>query len=89
MFRSNAALAELYPSLLQHSMTTFSRQHVMRFLGKMRVPKDGVDPRFNGEVSTRLRHRPEGVCVNGKDVLIEVGLCRDCTLGEDFIAVGV
>lgn len=63
MFHSNHALAELYPSLLRHSMTTFSSQHVMRFLGKMRVPKDGVDPRFNGEVSTRLLHRPEGVCV--------------------------
>ena len=61
MFRSNAALAELYPSPLQHSMTTFSSRHVMRFLGKMRVPKDGVDPRFNGEVSTRRLHRPEGV----------------------------
>lgn len=63
MFRSNAALAELYPQLLQHSMTTFSSQHVMRILRKMRVPKDGVYPRFNGEVSTLLLHRPEGVCV--------------------------
>jgi hypothetical protein len=63
LFRSDAALAQLYPSLLRHSIATFSSRHVMRFLGKVRIPKTGVDPRFNGEVSTHLLHRPEGVCV--------------------------
>lgn len=63
MFRSSGQLAELYPSLLRHSMTTFGSQQVLRFLGKNRIPHDGVPARFNGEVATRLTTRPEGVCV--------------------------
>ena len=39
MFRSSGELAELYPSLLRHSMTTFGSQQVMRFLGKTCIPK--------------------------------------------------
>jgi hypothetical protein len=63
MFESAPRLAELYPSLITHAISTFSSRHVMRFLGKVRIPKQGVDVRFNGEVSTRLLERPEGVCV--------------------------
>lgn len=62
MFRSPAALREQYPSLLRHAMTTFSSSDVMRFLGRTRVPTDGgVDIRFNGQVVTDLRKRPEGI----------------------------
>ena len=64
MFRSNDALAALYPSLIQHGMTTFSSRDVMRFLGKVRIPQSGgVDVRFNGEVVTKRLIRPEGVCL--------------------------
>ncbi len=63
MFRSSGQLAELYPSLLRHSMTTFGSQQVLRFLGKNRISHDGVPARFNCEVATRLTTRPEGVCV--------------------------
>jgi len=63
MFRSSGVLAELYPSLLRHSMTTFGSRQVLRFLGRVRIPKDGVSSRFNGEITTRLTTRPEGVCV--------------------------
>jgi len=63
MFNSSKELAELYPSLLRHSMTTFGSPQVLRFLGKTRIPKDGVDPRFKGELTTRLTTRPEGICV--------------------------
>jgi len=62
MFRSSAALQTLYPSLLRHAMTTFSSRDVMRFLGRTRLPAaGGVDVRFNGQVVTDLRQRPEGI----------------------------
>jgi hypothetical protein len=62
MFHSRAALQDRYPSLLRHAMTTFSSRDVMRFLGRTRLPADGsVDVRFNGEVVTDLRQRPEGI----------------------------
>ena len=62
MFRSSAALQTLYSSLLRHAMTTFSSRDVMRFLGRTRLPAaGGVDVRFNGQVVTDLRQRPEGI----------------------------
>jgi len=62
MFRSPAALQDRYPALLRHAITTFSSREVMRFLGRTRLPADGgVDVRFNGEVVTDLRQRPEGI----------------------------
>jgi hypothetical protein len=62
LFRTPAALAELYPSLLRHAMTTFSSREVMRFLGRTRMPlRGGVDLRFEGEVMSHLGERPEGV----------------------------
>lgn len=43
-------------------MVTFSSRDVMRFLGRTRRPaKGGVDVRFNGEVVSDLRQRPEGI----------------------------
>jgi hypothetical protein len=62
MFRSPEALAELYPSLLRHAMTTFSSCDVMRFLGRQGMPRvSGVHPTFQGEVVTDMKRRPEGV----------------------------
>src|SRR5262249_45423141 len=62
MFRSSKALAELYPGLLRHAMTTFSSSDVMRFLGKEGVPRvAGVHPTLQGEVVSDLKRRPEGV----------------------------
>jgi hypothetical protein len=62
MFRSPAALAELYPSLIGHAMRTFSSREVMRFLGRTRLPaRGGVDVRFNGQVVSDLAQRPEGL----------------------------
>ncbi len=54
-FRDAAALASIYPALLLHGITTFSSPDVMRFLGKK------LDLRFQGEVVSDLRERPEGV----------------------------
>ncbi|HLQ43406.1 MAG TPA: hypothetical protein VK137_01645, partial [Planctomycetaceae bacterium] len=43
MFRWPDKLAALYLSLITHAMSTFSSRDVMRFLGKVRIPKSGVD----------------------------------------------
>lgn len=61
MFRSPAALGGLYPSLIRHAMTTFGSRDVMRFLGRTAFPREGVPPRFQGEVVSDLRRRPEGM----------------------------
>jgi hypothetical protein len=62
MFRSPAALAQRYPSLLRHGIETFSSRDVMRFLGRTRLPaRGGVDVRFNGQVVSDLKERPEGI----------------------------
>jgi hypothetical protein len=62
MFRSPSDLAKLYPSLIRHAMATFSSREVMRFLGRTRLPaRGGVDVRFNGQVTSDLGERPEGL----------------------------
>lgn len=64
LFRSPQALAKLYPSLLRHAITTFSSPDVMRFLGRTQLPQaGGVYQRFDGEVVSDLKQRPEGVRV--------------------------
>lgn len=57
MFRSPEALAEVYPALCRQAIEQFSSPQVLRFLGRR------TNPRFNGEVSSRLERRVEGVCV--------------------------
>jgi hypothetical protein len=61
LFKSPGDLAALYTRLVRHGMATFGSGDVMRFLGR-RVPSSGeVHARFQGEVVTDLRTRPEGV----------------------------
>lgn len=62
LFRSSGHLAELYPSLIRHAMTTFSSSDVLRFLGRSRSPlTTGVRANFQGEVVSDVKTRPEGV----------------------------
>jgi hypothetical protein len=63
MFRSPTALANLYPSLIQHAMTTFSSPDVLRFLGRKTLLSGEVHGKFQGEVISDLRRRAEGVRV--------------------------
>lgn len=56
MFRDAAALKAIYPALLDHAIQQFTCEDVLRFLGRRIVPS-----RYNGEVRTNTRHRPEGV----------------------------
>jgi hypothetical protein len=61
LFKSPAALADIYPSLVQHGIRHFGTPEVMRFLGRV-IPAHGrVHRRYLGEVETDLKHRPEGV----------------------------
>lgn len=55
MFKDAAALAEIYPALVLHGITTFGSADVMRFLGR-RVRCD-----FSGEIVSDFKDRPEGV----------------------------
>jgi hypothetical protein len=57
MFNDAEALHEIYPTLVRHAIEQFDSQHVLRFLGRR------INARFNGEVDSELKHRPEGICV--------------------------
>ena len=59
MFRSPAALAQIYPGLVRHAMTAFGCEDVLRFLG--RSPKMNLYK--SSDIVTTLKTRPEGVCV--------------------------
>jgi len=61
LFRSAADLERLYPRLIEHGMRNLGSREVLRFLGR-RVPAEGgVNLRFDGEVCSDLRSRPEGM----------------------------
>ena len=57
MFRDTAALQRAYPSLVDHAIKRFASPDVLRFLGRR------TNSRFNGEVSTSLLARSEGIRV--------------------------
>jgi hypothetical protein len=56
MFRDPPSLKAIYPSLLDQAIQQFSCEDVLRFLGRRIAPS-----RYNGEVRTNVKHRPEGV----------------------------
>ena len=55
MFRNPAALQRVYPALVDHAIKRFGSQDVLRFLGRR------TSSRFNGEVTTSLLARSEGI----------------------------
>jgi len=61
MFKSPATLNRLYPRLIQHGIQTLSCTDVLRFLGKKMPAHGGIHGRFEGEVITDLKNRPEGM----------------------------
>jgi hypothetical protein len=74
MFRSRAALEEVYPQLVRYAVTTFDPVDVLRFLGKP-VPANGKVPhRCRHEVVTNLSERVEGMrlkhWLNGNSIKI-------------------
>lgn len=74
MFRDEEALASVYPSFVQHGITSFKSADVLRFLApKQRLsPRGEVSKRFLGEVTSSFKERKEGVrikhSVNGNSV---------------------
>jgi hypothetical protein len=74
MFRDAACLDSIYPTLVQHAITTYDSPNVLRFLGHdRRTRRDGeIRADFSGEVTSSYRRRPEGVRVkhgvNGNSV---------------------
>jgi hypothetical protein len=60
-FRDADALAELYPQLIRRGIETFRSEDVLRFLGKRVTAEGHVPANFAAEVTSDLKHRPEGV----------------------------
>ncbi|MGH9593875.1 MAG: hypothetical protein ACRD5L_12350, partial [Bryobacteraceae bacterium] len=68
LFRDERSLAALYPQFLHHGIRSFASPDVLRFLGRSKPNA------FKGEVSSTLKHRPEGVrlrhTVNGNSIKV-------------------
>ena len=61
MFRSRAALQQVYPRLVRYAFSAFGAADVLRFLGKP-VPASGKVPHaWRHEVSSNVKERVEGV----------------------------
>jgi hypothetical protein len=72
MFRSRAALEEVYPRLVRYAITSFGAGDILRFLGKP-VPASGKVPHaWRHEVFSNIKERVEGVrikhWVNGNSI---------------------
>ncbi|MBI3849419.1 MAG: hypothetical protein HY298_03870, partial [Verrucomicrobia bacterium] len=61
MFKSPAALARLYPALVQQGIQHFGSTDVLRFLGHKTQANGRVHGNHQGEVLSSLKHRPEGL----------------------------
>jgi hypothetical protein len=61
IFKSPGALANLYPRLLHHAITTLGSRDVLKFLQQKVPAQGGFHGRFAGEVVSDLKSRPEGV----------------------------
>jgi hypothetical protein len=57
LFKDEAALAGLYPRLLEHAQACFGAEDVMKFFGRK------LTLNFQGEVQTWIKRRPEGARV--------------------------
>jgi hypothetical protein len=69
LFHSPEVLAEWYPRLVHHGITTFSSRDILRFLQQKVPAQGGVNGNFAGELISDLKQRPEGIrikhrCVN-------------------------
>lgn len=68
LFKDADCLAALYPQFLHHGIRSFGSRDVLRFLGR------ACPAGFRGEVTSTLKHRPEGVrlrhTVNGNSLKV-------------------
>jgi hypothetical protein len=63
MFKSPKSLAAIYPGMVHHAITHFGSPDVMRFLGHNIPAAKVVHGKFQGEVISDMKRRPEGVRV--------------------------
>jgi hypothetical protein len=73
MFKNAASLAQFYPTWVHHALSSFSSADVMRFLGRyVPISTGQVCGRFDGEITSQSKRRPEGVrvkhSVNGNSI---------------------
>ena len=61
MFKTPAALARLYPALVQQGIQHFGSTDVLRFLGHKTQANGRVHGNHHGEILSRLKRRPEGL----------------------------
>ena len=61
MFKSSAALAALYPSLVHQGIKHFGSVDVLRFLGHKVQANGRVHGNHQGEILSSLKNRPEGL----------------------------
>jgi len=61
MFKNPAALARLYPALIQQGIQHFGSTDVLRFLGHKVQANGRVHGNHVGEILSTLKHRPEGL----------------------------
>ena len=61
MFKTPAALAGLYPALVQQGIQHFGSTDVLRFLGHKAQANGRVHGNHQGEILSSLKHRPEGL----------------------------
>jgi hypothetical protein len=60
-FRDAETLAALYPQLIRRGIETFRSEDVLRFLGRRVTAEGHVPTSLKDEVTSDLKHRPEGV----------------------------
>jgi hypothetical protein len=60
-FRDADSLAELFPQLIHRAIETFGSEDVLRFLGHRVPAQGGIPPHLKIEVTSDLKHRPEGM----------------------------
>jgi hypothetical protein len=75
MFADDAALRRVYRGLVLQGINSFGCGDAMRFLGHRRTNADGsIRTNFNGDVSSDLKQRPEGLrlkhTTNGNSVKV-------------------
>jgi hypothetical protein len=62
LFKKPEALARIYPSLVHQAVRSFGALDGMRFLGrKVPLTTGRVRSRFQGEILSDLKHRPEAI----------------------------
>jgi hypothetical protein len=60
-FRDADTLAEVYPQLIRRGIETFRSEDVLRFLGHRVTAQGHVPAHRKDEITSDLKHRPEGV----------------------------